>query len=311
MAFTMFTSIGTLVDVAGENSPSPSYSVDYSLTASLDDAIIIKITGSNGGESAKVGDIHLAFPCDPNRNRPCLDKNHLQIESTDAPQSDIYWPPPMETDDRIGGNYGRGEYQVKYPIAIAFDEDGGWQSGETHYLSVKVRPIVTGVLEFEAKMTIQDYDGTWYGSPKEDGSEPSIRDQQDEYAETFSISVALPSVTSQFRVEFNDLDVTSGFHGERLVRYSSPKTLSPPEQDRPAQTNGGYYEHQVYDRVRSGYVFDPVEGIWKTKFEVYYPSTTISDTDPDNDGFGGNDYTIISERTVLLLLHYYWYGKVA
>ncbi len=117
------------------------------------------------------------------------------------------------------------------------------------------------------------------------------------------------TAATQFHVQFNDPEVSSGFHGERSVDYSSVEVVSPPIADEPTLNPDGYYHHAVYDRCRSGSILEPTSSSWVVKFRTCYPSVAVSASDPDGDGVGGLDYEAVSGRVTLLLLHYYWYGK--
>ena len=186
-------------NVAGQSSPDPEiYKRIYPDSIELGETATIAIWGTNNGADAMGANIHIAFPDNP-------DSSQLEnIESDVSTEYSIYWP-----GDTMGGNYGKDEYKISYPVAIAYDYEEGWKNGESHYLSVDIKPISAGILTFEVKMTLQAYDDSWYGDPKEDGSETSVKDQQDEYVFVHSIYVAIPE--SSYFIQLTDTHVNELF----------------------------------------------------------------------------------------------------
>jgi PKD repeat protein len=181
--FTNFTQ--TSLIEAQEEPPNPRvYDFYAPINALPGNTISIRVCGVNEGGRADEGDLHIILPDLPDE---FANSNYFWIRSSSGLSgSKILWP----GDTTGGANYGGPGVVVDYPIAVGWRAP--WGRGETACLEVGVKipdGYVKNSFRIFYKMTIGNYGKKWYGDPKEDGSESNVKDQQNEYVWTHTISI--------------------------------------------------------------------------------------------------------------------------
>jgi len=181
--FTNFTQ--TSLIEAQEEPPNPRvYDFYAPINALPGNTISIRVCGVNEGGRADEGDLHIILPDLPDE---FANSNYFWIRSSSGLSgSKILWP----GDTTGGANYGGPGVVVDYPIAVGWRAP--WGRGETACLEVGVKipdGYVKNSFRIFYKMTIGNYGKKWYGDPKEDGSESNVKDQQNEYVWTYTISI--------------------------------------------------------------------------------------------------------------------------
>jgi hypothetical protein len=203
--------------------------VNYPYYVTIGSSIDIIITGENLAGQADEGYVQISFPDNPSK---------VSILASNASHSKIYWP-----GDQLWAGYGQYKINATYPHVEAWDAP--WPSGNSRYLEIDATPMSAGVFTFYVKMTVGS-GGVWYADPSIDGSESSLKDEQNEYVlshtinvsasfnivwnnQTYSVDVISNSSISDFSfnqgastLSFN-VTGTSGTMG--FCRVAIPKTL--------------------------------------------------------------------------------------
>jgi hypothetical protein len=188
LTFPLFSQLWSTGIASAGAVPDPEvYAFDAPSTASPGQTITIRVYGRNNGGRADEGDLHIILPDLPDE---FANPQHFWISNSyGLSGSKIHWP----GDTTGGANYGGPGVVVDYPIAVGWRAP--WGNGESAWLEAKVKiPSSYTKSSFRVyyKMTIGNYGGgagSWRGDPKEDGSESSVKDQQNEYVFVRSITV--------------------------------------------------------------------------------------------------------------------------
>jgi hypothetical protein len=157
-----------------EDKPSTSISVEsYPDSVKLGEVVRISIRGDNLGGQAEEGYFQISFPDNP---------TEVTIVGSSASKSKIYW-----SGDQLWAGYGQYKINATYPHVEAWEAP--WPSGGSRYLEIDVTPMSAGVFTFYVKMTVGS-GGVWYADPSIDGSESSLKDEQNEYVLSYTINVS-------------------------------------------------------------------------------------------------------------------------
>jgi hypothetical protein len=146
--------------------------ISYPPYVTIGSTIDIIIQGENLGGQSDEAYLHVSFPDNP---------SEVEIVSSSASHSKIYWP-----GDALWAGYGGYKITATYPHVEAWEAP--WPSGVSRDLRVRVTPETIGTLTFYVKMTA-GVTGFWYADPNVDGSESSLKDEQDEYVFSYTINI--------------------------------------------------------------------------------------------------------------------------
>jgi len=164
------------VNIQTETVPIPTLvSVDYPDSINAGEWATITITARNDGATAEWQTIHCGFPDNP-------PLGNIEIVSHDLTNAE-----PYPTGTVLPANYGENNITSTYVMVEGVH--GPWENGETHSMTVRVKPENTGTFTFYVK-TVSRAEGVTYYDPT-----PEIKDQQDEYVYVHEIDVPTQKVT--------------------------------------------------------------------------------------------------------------------